>query len=29
MSKLFEITYNPDVLSCTANLSNGEVFSPF
>ena len=28
MSSLFEITYNPDVLSCIANLSNDEVFTP-
>ena len=25
---LFESTYNPDVLSCIANLSNDEVFTP-
>lgn len=25
---LFEQTYNPDVLSCIANLSNDEVFTP-
>lgn len=28
MSKLYEINYNPDVLSCIANLSNDEVFTP-
>ncbi len=28
MSNLFEATYNPDVLSCIANLSNDEVFTP-
>lgn len=28
MSSLFETTYNPDVLSCLANLSNDEVFTP-
>jgi hypothetical protein len=28
MSNLFEQTYNPDVLSCLANLSNDEVFTP-
>lgn len=28
MSSLFEGTYNPDVLSCIANLSNDEVFTP-
>lgn len=28
MSDLFEATYNPDVLSCLANLSNDEVFTP-
>ncbi len=28
MSGLFESTYNPDVLSCIANLSNDEVFTP-
>lgn len=28
MSSLFESTYNPDVLSCLANLSNDEVFTP-
>ena len=28
MSNLFEATYNPDVLSCLANLSNDEVFTP-
>ena len=28
MSSLFEQTYNPDVLSCLANLSNDEVFTP-
>lgn len=28
MSNLFETTYNPDVLSCIANLSNDEVFTP-
>lgn len=27
MSNLFETTYNPDVLSCIANLSNDEVFT--
>lgn len=25
---LFEKVYNPDVLSCLANLSNDEVFTP-
>lgn len=25
---MFEISYNPDVLSCLANLSNDEVFTP-
>ena len=25
---LFENVYNPDVLSCLANLSNDEVFTP-
>ena len=25
---LFESVYNPDVLSCIANLSNDEVFTP-
>lgn len=28
MDSLFERTYNPDVLSCLANLSNDEVFTP-
>lgn len=28
MSDLFEQIYNPDVLSCLANLSNDEVFTP-
>lgn len=28
MSSLFEQAYNPDVLSCIANLSNDEVFTP-
>ena len=28
MSNLFENMYNPDVLSCLANLSNDEVFTP-
>ncbi|MGN0076425.1 MAG: Eco57I restriction-modification methylase domain-containing protein, partial [Parafannyhessea sp.] len=28
MSSLFESTYNPDVLSCIANLSSDEVFTP-
>ncbi len=28
MSSLFETTHNPDVLSCIANLSNDEVFTP-
>lgn len=28
MNSLFEATYNPDVLSCIANLSNDEVFTP-
>lgn len=28
MANLFESTYNPDVLSCIANLSNDEVFTP-
>lgn len=28
MSDLFTQTYNPDVLSCLANLSNDEVFTP-
>ena len=28
MSSLFETIYNPDVLSCIANLSNDEVFTP-
>lgn len=27
-SSLFETTYNPDVLTCLANLSNDEVFTP-
>ena len=27
-SSLFENTYNPDVLTCLANLSNDEVFTP-
>lgn len=26
--ELFEKVYNPDVLSCLANLSNDEVFTP-
>lgn len=25
---MIEINYNPDVLSCLANLSNDEVFTP-
>ncbi len=25
---MFKINYNPDVLSCLANLSNDEVFTP-
>lgn len=28
MADLFKETYNPDVLSCLANLSNDEVFTP-
>ena len=28
MADLFTETYNPDVLSCLANLSNDEVFTP-
>lgn len=28
MSNLFAATYNPDVLSCIANLSSDEVFTP-
>ena len=28
MSGLYDKTYNPDVLSCLANLSNDEVFTP-
>jgi hypothetical protein len=28
VSDLFSATYNPDVLSCLANLSNDEVFTP-
>lgn len=28
MSELYDKTYNPDVLSCLANLSNDEVFTP-
>ena len=28
MSDLLERTYNPDVLTCLANLSNDEVFTP-
>lgn len=28
MSDLYSATYNPDVLSCIANLSNDEVFTP-
>lgn len=28
MSSLFDATYNPDVLSCIANLSSDEVFTP-
>lgn len=28
MSGLYDATYNPDVLSCLANLSNDEVFTP-
>lgn len=28
MNSLFERAYNPDVLSCIANLSNDEVFTP-
>ena len=27
-SNLFQNVYNPDVLSCIANLSNDEVFTP-
>ena len=27
-SSLFQNVYNPDVLSCIANLSNDEVFTP-
>ena len=25
---MFKVDYNPDVLSCLANLSNDEVFTP-
>lgn len=25
---MFKVNYNPDVLSCLANLSNDEVFTP-
>ena len=28
MNELYDKTYNPDVLSCLANLSNDEVFTP-
>ncbi len=28
LSGLYEKVYNPDVLSCLANLSNDEVFTP-
>lgn len=28
MTDLFALNYNPDVLSCLANLSNDEVFTP-
>lgn len=28
MSGLYDTTYNPDVLSCLANLSSDEVFTP-
>lgn len=28
MSDLYNNYYNPDVLSCVANLSNDEVFTP-
>lgn len=28
MADLYSSTYNPDVLSCIANLSNDEVFTP-
>lgn len=28
MASLLERAYNPDVLSCIANLSNDEVFTP-
>lgn len=28
MSELYDKTYNPDILSCLANLSNDEVFTP-
>lgn len=28
MPSLLEKTYNPDVLTCLANLSNDEVFTP-
>ena len=28
MASLLERTYNPDVLTCLANLSNDEVFTP-
>lgn len=27
-NSLFQNVYNPDVLSCIANLSNDEVFTP-
>lgn len=28
MADMYESFYNPDVLSCLANLSNDEVFTP-
>lgn len=28
MADLFDTVYNPDVLTCIANLSNDEVFTP-
>lgn len=28
IDELFENVYNPDVLSCLANLSNDEMFTP-
>ena len=28
MADFYQSTYNPDVLSCLANLSNDEVFTP-